>query len=282
MSTFSVIIPTYQRPEELAGCLDCLAPGTLELSFDDYEVIVSDDAGTGSETQRLVAEQYPWATWVEGPGRGAAANRNEGASHAQSEWLVFTDDDCRPQPGWLKAYSDVNRTATLDIMEGKTTADREKTEPGWTAPINREGGVLWSCNFAIRRMLYHRIKGFDENYLSAGVEDIDFRIRAFEASNKRCFVSDAHVLHPWRKVKSLSEQISELRSWAYFFQKFPEQAEQYNVKYHLGGLLDLLKWVPHAARGEGWRREVGLKIKRVLKSVLILYWQVKDGHKQQP
>ena len=50
MSTLkcSVVVPTYQRPDLLARCLDALAGQSLASS--DYEVIIADDAS--SETTR--------------------------------------------------------------------------------------------------------------------------------------------------------------------------------------------------------------------------------------
>ncbi|MFM6224388.1 MAG: glycosyltransferase family 2 protein, partial [Dolichospermum sp.] len=74
---FSVIIPTYHRNDLLAKCLDCLAPGMQTLPADQYEVIVSDD-GYQSTAQEMIEQNYPWVKWVAGPGKGPAANRNNG------------------------------------------------------------------------------------------------------------------------------------------------------------------------------------------------------------
>jgi len=280
MSTFSVIIPTYQRPEELAVCLNCLAPGTQQLSFNDYEVIVSDDAGTGSETQRLVVERYPWATWVEGPSHGVAANRNHGARQARGEWLVFTDDDCRPVEGWLDAYRSAQENTSQQVMEGKTEPESEKPGPGWTAPINRKGGKLWSCNFAIRRSLYEKLGGFDENYPSFGVEDIDFRVRVHAEIDTVQFISDAKVVHPWRKSRPLISQIGKGRSWQRFFQKYPEKAHAYNLNFHLGAVLEFVAWLPLSAFREEWRLEAGVKTKNLMKSIAILRSRFRRGYQQ--
>jgi len=278
MSTFSVIIPTYQRPEELIGCLDCLAPGNQQLSFDDYEVIVSDDAGTGSETQRLVTDQYPWATWMEGPGCGVAANRNHGARQGQGKWLVFTDDDCRPVEGWLEAYRLAQENTSQQVMEGRTEPGTEKPGPGWTAPINRQGGKLWSCNFAIRRSLYERLSGFDEEYPSFGVEDIDFRVRVNAEVDEIRFVPEAKVVHPWRKSRPLTSQIGKGRSWQRFFRKHPEKARDYNRNFHFGALLEFLAWLPLSVVKEEWRLEAGVKAKNLMKSIAILYTQFRHDY----
>ena len=100
-----MVVPTYRRNDSLARCLDQLVEGRQTLPFHMYEVIVSDDGPEGSNARLLVEEKYPWVRWVAGPARGPAANRNRGASQARGGWLVFTDDDCLPQAGWLAAYA---------------------------------------------------------------------------------------------------------------------------------------------------------------------------------
>ena len=100
----SVVIPTRERNATLALCLDRLAPGAQTLPHDQYEVIVADDSA-GHLAFELVRDRYPWARWQEGPRRGPAANRNAGARAARGTWLVFTDDDCLPDPIWLEAYA---------------------------------------------------------------------------------------------------------------------------------------------------------------------------------
>ena len=75
---FSVVIPTCNRLGMLAKCLDRLGFGTQSLAANQYEVIVSDDGSTVT-AEEMIQAQYPWAKWVKGPGKGPAANRNNGA-----------------------------------------------------------------------------------------------------------------------------------------------------------------------------------------------------------
>lgn len=280
MMDFSIVIPTYRRPDELAGCLDRLAPGVQDLSFERYEVLVTDDEGSGSQTERRVTEEYPWARWIPGPGRNAAANRNHGAKQARAEWLVFTDDDCRPSKQWLDAYLAARIEQSPQVMEGKTVAEKDRPGAGWTAPINRTGGKLWSCNFAIHRTLYDQIGGFDEGYMTAGVEDIDFRVRIHAEIETVPFVPKARVLHPWRRSDAFVAQIRKGKSWNRFFKKFPVRADQYSVGYHIGALGSFLKWMPLALIKDEWRREAATKMKRLMKCGVILYHQFKNRHQQ--
>ena len=104
---FSVLIPTFHRNDLLVCCLDRLAPGSQTLPVSQYEVIVSDD-GRDSTAEEMLRQHYPWARWVKGPQEGPAANRNFAVTQAKGTWLVFTDDDCLPELGWLKAYRERN------------------------------------------------------------------------------------------------------------------------------------------------------------------------------
>lgn len=194
---FSVIIPTYHRNSLLAKCLGCLAPGRQMLAPEQYEVIVTDD-GSQTTAAQMVREHYPWAQWVSGPRTGNGANRNNGAKYAKGEWLAFTDDDCLPDPQWLKAYSEAiaANPASL-VFEGRTYVDRPKCSLAEKSPVNETGGYLWSCNFAIRQDLFESLAGFDERYRYSFADvDLGFRLRKLKYEFP--FIKAASVCHPWR------------------------------------------------------------------------------------
>ena len=192
---FSIIIPTCNRPKELAACLERLAPGAQSFGEECYEVVVTDD-GCKSPARELVVSRFPWVRWTSGPKRGPAANRNHGASLAIGDWLVFVDDDCLPSTGWLAAY--FRAIQLSQVLEGKTTsADMPPNNPRYEAPINLTGGNLYSCNLCIRKQLYVELAGFDERF-RFWCEDMDFRRRIAEAGHTSVFVADAVVDHPCR------------------------------------------------------------------------------------
>src|SRR5262249_16613605 len=99
--TFTIVVPTYDRPTQLAACLGALE--RLEYPRDRFDVIVVDD---GSPTSlRNVVEPFPERLRVEllrQANSGPAAARNAGAARARNEFLAFTDDDCTPAPDWLR------------------------------------------------------------------------------------------------------------------------------------------------------------------------------------
>jgi glycosyltransferase involved in cell wall biosynthesis len=99
--TFSVVIPTFDRPEYLRGSLDSLVE--QRFSKDRFEVIVVDDGGS-IPAQTVVAEydQRICVTVCRQERAGPAAARNAGAVRARAKYIAFMDDDCRADPEWLR------------------------------------------------------------------------------------------------------------------------------------------------------------------------------------
>lgn len=233
----SVIVPTCNRNDCLAACLAPLGPGEQTLDAGCYEIVVSDDS-LSNAAKGLIDSRFPWAKWIQGPCRGPAANRNNGAAHSCGDWLVFVDDDCVPEPGLLKAYADgITAHPEVDILEGRTFADRPRRSLAEVAPINETGGYLWSCNFAIRRSTYLEMNGFDERFPFAAMEDVDFRHRLNAANLKSVFLRDAAVCHPWRVQQVRIEAERYERSLAIFLDKYHERISDFTFRSQLCALI---------------------------------------------
>ena len=199
----SVVIPTCDRPDALRLCLHKLEAGTQTYPNTSYEVIVSDDGHTIS-AQNVLGIDFPHVSWVKGPQRGPAANRNIGAAAAKGEVIVFLDDDCLPQPELLATYANVFTDSHLLAAEGRIVADRPRQRLDEEAPINEKGGVFWSCNIAIRTAFFTKIRGFDERFTTANMEDVELRERILRLGTPITFLPDALVIHPFRRMKGWS------------------------------------------------------------------------------
>lgn len=115
--TFSVIVPTYNRPDALTECLAALA--SLDYPHDRFEVIVVDDGGEAS----LNAVLDPFRprinlTLLRQLNLGPGAARNTGAAAAKHEYLAFTDDDCRPRSDWLLRLADALKQSPQALIGG--------------------------------------------------------------------------------------------------------------------------------------------------------------------
>lgn len=222
----SVIIPTCNRNDLLGKCLDLLAPAKQTIA-DKYEVIVTDDSRENIAWD-LIDKTYPWVKWAEGPKRGPAANRNNGAKMASGDWLVFIDDDCLPDKNLLQGYKNgIGQNAGVLAFEGAILPDdwellkKDMSE----CPVNTSGGYFWSANICINGVVFKQIDGFDEDFLIAAQEDHDI-YRRILGKTKVIFLNDAFVIHPVRKA-SLLKKIKEIplstRNWYVFEKKFHAQ-----------------------------------------------------------
>jgi GT2 family glycosyltransferase len=230
---FSVVIPTYHRNDSLAKCLDCIAPGVQSLESNQYEVIITDD-GQNTTAKEMIRDRYPWAKWVAGQSKGPASNRNNGASHAQGEWLVFTDDDCLPDAQWLTAYAEaIEQHKDYDVFEGRVYVDRPRQTLAEQSPVNESGGYLWSCNFAIRSAAFKLLTGFEERFPYAAMEDVDFKRRLSKAGYQFLFVSMAAICHPFRPSGGWKEQKRHQHSTFIYLSLHPEESTSINSIYYL-------------------------------------------------
>lgn len=95
----TVIVPTYRRPDQLAGCLDGLVRQTLA----PVQVIVTvrDGDPASADVARRYAGALPMQVVGIGvPGQVAAINR--GMDHAGGDIVAITDDDAIPHPDWVE------------------------------------------------------------------------------------------------------------------------------------------------------------------------------------
>ena len=118
MTSVSIVIATADRPGPLARCLTAVA--ALEHPRDELEVIVVDDGG-GADLE-LPAGGLPVRLLRRERG-GPGAARNDGARAAAGELLAFTDDDCLPEPAWLRELCAAARGAAPGTMVGGRTVN---------------------------------------------------------------------------------------------------------------------------------------------------------------
>ena len=195
--SFSIIVPTRDRNAQLEQCLVRIVSDVQNVAH-DHEIIVTDDS-PAQTAKVLIDDLFPSVQWIAGPRRGPAANRNAGAAMARGRFLVFIDDDCLPDPGLLDGYTRAI-SDDVSVYEGRITCRDGIVSPRQTAPINLTGGLLWSCNFAIRRDTFRDLGGFDERFPIAHLEDADLRDRLLAAGYLIHFVPEASVDHPARML----------------------------------------------------------------------------------
>lgn len=201
----SVVVPTYRRPASLARCLEALA--ALDYPRDRLEVIVVDD---GSDTVDPGAHR-PLdglaVTLVRAAHGGPAAARNLGATRAQGELVAFTDDDCLPSPGWLRALIAAAREGSDEAVGGRTINALPECMGAqasqfildcvyahYNAQAHR-ARFFASNNLALPLALFRELGGFDPGFPTSGGEDRDLCDRLVHQGHRLGYAHDAVVHH---------------------------------------------------------------------------------------
>lgn len=99
----SIILPTHNRCDILARCLDSLAQQT----YSNYEIIVIDDGSTdhAPEFLKKFATDHPDLSFhviTNETNIGANASRNRGIAAAKGLFIAFIDSDCIAEPDWIE------------------------------------------------------------------------------------------------------------------------------------------------------------------------------------
>ena len=132
--------------------------------------------------------------------RGPATARNAGWRAAAAPLVAFTDDDCRPEPGWLEAGLRAHRAAPGALVQGRTRpepADEHLLDHprARSIRVERLGPFFETCNVFYPRRCSSALGGFDETIPTAGSEDTDLALRAFELGARAVFAPEALVNH---------------------------------------------------------------------------------------
>lgn len=184
MTAVSVIIPTYDRPEFLAGAVETAIGQTAPPA----EVIVVDDCSP-SDYAAAVVEEFPETVRVieHSETRGLSATRNTGIEAATGEYLAFLDDDDRwhrskleRQVRRLEADADVG-LVTCRAIRGPPGGPPELCDPAerptgdLSATVCLGNPVGEPSRIVVRRGCLADVGTFDESVETR--EDWEFYLR---------------------------------------------------------------------------------------------------------
>ena len=122
---YSLIIPVFNRPDEVAELLQSLASQT----FRDFEVVVVEDGS--SVPCREVVERYAGMLDVHyyaKPNSGPGQTRNYGAERSRGDYLIILDSDVILPPGTSMRWSR-NCGATLPMLSAGPTVHIPRSPP---------------------------------------------------------------------------------------------------------------------------------------------------------
>ena len=207
---FSIIIPVYNRPQEIDELLESLCHQT----FKDFEVVVVEDGSR--EKCDLVCDKYRDRLLVSyhfKPNSGPGPSRNYGAERSQGEYLIILDSDVIVPENYLAIVKEELDREPCDAFGGP-----DRAHPSFT-PIQKAinyamtsffttGGIRGgkrkmdkfyprSFNLGIKKSVYEALEGFAPMRYG---EDIDLSTRIFKNGYSCRLFPEAFVYHK-RRVK---------------------------------------------------------------------------------
>lgn len=221
----SIIIPTRNRKELLAGCLESLFNQSYPAEL--YEIIVISDGSTDSTAEYLKSlKARPNLKIVYCfPKCGPGASRNIGLKKAKGEIIGFTDDDCILNKDWIKNASIYFKDNSVTGVEGRVFAVTKDFRIGYDFVNNARGGEFKTCNIFYRKTDLDKAGEFDEGFKTFR-EDSELAFRFLEKGKKIIFAPDCLAKH----ISSLKNPAVLARRYYYdalLKRKFPEFYDKY-------------------------------------------------------
>ena len=163
----SVVVPMRDAGRTLDRCLHALE--TQDLPEDRYEILL---VGNGSTDRSVeIARRHPRVRLHDEPRRGAYNARNRGIDACRGGIVAFTDPDCEPARGWLRAIDTALADPSIEIVCGPRRAGGDGLIRSLVDyEIAKDASVLdgddptcmygYTANLATRRRLFDEIGRF--------------------------------------------------------------------------------------------------------------------------
>jgi glycosyltransferase involved in cell wall biosynthesis len=211
--SFSIIIPVYNRPNEIDELLESL---TKQDFSDDFEVLIIEDGSTiKSDT---IVEKYKYKSKLNikyffKENTGAGASRNFGMQRASGNYFIILDSDVIVPLQYLSEVKKALENHFTDAFGGPDAAHESFTP--FQKAINYSmtsvlttGGIrgkkqaigkfqLRSFNLGMSQKAFNEINGFSK--MKNG-EDIDLTFRVWKAGFETQLIKKAYVYHKRRST----------------------------------------------------------------------------------
>lgn len=206
----SLIIPLYNRPEEIKELLESLE----NQSSTDFEVIIVED-GSSVKSDKIVKafEDKLSIRYFFKPNSGPGQSRNYGAARARGNYFIFLDSDCIIPPNYIKEVKHFLSHKYYDAFGGPDRADKsfssiQKAINYSMTSLFTTGGIRGSkrslekfhprsFNMGFSKAVFESTGGFAEMRFG---EDIDMSIRLMKAGFSTVLIPEAYVYHKRRST----------------------------------------------------------------------------------
>ncbi len=235
---FSIIIPVYNRPQEIDELLKSLC---LQTYTKDFEVIIIED-GSDNDSRKIV-ENYSKSLNIQyffKQNSGAGLSRNFGMQKAKGNYFVIFDSDCIIPKNYLFEVEKALMNHFTDAFGGADASHKsfsiiQKAINYSMTSFFTTGGIRGnknsvnkfqprSFNLGISKKAFEKTKGFSS--LKIG-EDIDLTFRLWENNFETQFIENAFVYHKRRtSFKQFFKQTFAFgKARPFLNKKFPKTAK---------------------------------------------------------
>jgi glycosyltransferase involved in cell wall biosynthesis len=207
---FSVVVPTFSRPDEVTELLTSL----VEQQDKNFEVIIAD--GSLDDSVNRVIQNFKDRLnliYLYKKALGISESRNWGVENAKGDFVVFFDSDCVIPPQYFAEVNGYLRDHPLDAYGGPDKAGenfnfKQKAISYAMTSFFTTGGIRGrkrhvgqyqprSFNMGIKRQVFNELKGFSGLKVS---EDIDLSMRLRKNGFLSGLIENAYVFHKRRST----------------------------------------------------------------------------------
>lgn len=209
---YSVIIPVFNRPDEVSELLESLAQQKVSEGTQMEVLVVEDGSQTTCEQVVKAYERKLDVRYFPKENSGPGPSRNYGAERATGDYLLILDSDVVVPEGWLEAINHSLKAQPCDAFGGpdaaqETFTDVQKAISYSMTSFFTTGGIRGgkgkkldkfyprSFNMGVRREVYSAVGGFAKMRFG---EDIDLSYRLVEGGYSTRLIPEAWVWHKRR------------------------------------------------------------------------------------
>jgi GT2 family glycosyltransferase len=199
----AVVVPVCNGAATIRTCVEALL--ALDYPAEAREIVVVDNRST--DDTRAIVSGYPVVLLEETAKQSSYAARNRGVAATATPLVAFTDADCVPDPGWLRALvtpfaaADAGGVAGgIEAYQARTAVERYQARRALRAERAFAHPVLpfaQTANAAYRRTVFERLGGFDASLVFGGDLDFAWRMQR-EGGSRLVFAPEALVRHRHR------------------------------------------------------------------------------------
>ena len=212
---YSLLVPVRNeagRIDDVVGALfeDLAAHG----SDPAWEILIADDASDDGTYERLLSlsERFPFRLLRPPANLGRGAIRNRLAEAAAAECLIFLDGDCRPRPGFFRAWENLDPEAawvgrisyetdppsgfSRFLAHGSGVAKRARADAARSRTDTVPPAYFASANFRISKGAFRRTGGFRTDLPGWGGEDVDLGLKLARLGVPLRYRPEAEARHP--------------------------------------------------------------------------------------